>query len=212
MKKYLIIKGTSLALIVSGIAVSCAKDDVEYVPISVKKTQEYEKVFREVFGEINPNQNWGFSTETPEAVVEEAEEQASTRTVNCTHQFPSAPSSSAYKTSVPSGVTYLGSLGNNIYNSVRSNTAYWVDANVNYNMDFGRVENTTLYIKGTVKPSNLYLRGKSTIYITSGATLAFDNEYSFGTNVTVYVAEGGTLKGATSKKLQLNSSTVYNKG
>lgn len=212
MKKYLIIKGASLALIIGGIIASCAKDDVEYVPISVKKTQEYEKVFREVFGEISPNQNWGFSTEVPEEAVEEVEEQASTRTVNCTHTFPSAPSSSAYKSSVPSGVTYLGSISGDVYNKVQSNTAYWVDGNVNYNMDFGRVQNTTLYIKGTVKPTNLYLKGRSVIYVTKGATLAFDKEYSIGTNVTVYVAEGGTLKGSTSKKLQLNSATVYNKG
>ena len=129
MKKYLIIKGASLALIIGGIIASCAKDDVEYVPISVKKTQEYEKVFREVFGEISPNQNWGFSTEVPEEAVEEVEEQASTRTVNCTHTFPSAPSSSAYKSSVPSGVTYLGSFGGDVYNRVQSNTAYWVDGN-----------------------------------------------------------------------------------
>ena len=134
--------------------------------------------------------------------------------ISPSHTFPAAPSSNVYKANVPSGVTYLGTLGGDIYNKVQSNTAYWVDENVNYNMDFGRVQNITLYVKGTVKPSNLALRGSCTIYLTKGATLTFDNEYSFenAKNTTIYVAENGTLRGSSSKKLQLYNTTLYNAG
>jgi len=60
MKKYLI-KGL-LALFVSGIAASCADHDVDYVPLGQKKTQAYNEAFKELIGgDVDPNQNWGFS-------------------------------------------------------------------------------------------------------------------------------------------------------
>lgn len=60
MKKYLI-KGL-LALFVGGIAASCADHDVDYVPLAQKKTQAYEQAFKEMIGgDVDPNQNWGFT-------------------------------------------------------------------------------------------------------------------------------------------------------
>lgn len=78
MKKYLI-KGL-LALFVGGIAASCADHDVDYVPLAQKKTQAYEQAFKELIGgNVDPNQNWGFTGLVDEA----ASARAKTRVDDC---------------------------------------------------------------------------------------------------------------------------------
>ena len=60
MKKYLI--HGLLALFLGGFAASCADDNVEYIPITQQKTQAYEEVFKQMIGgEVDPNQDWGFT-------------------------------------------------------------------------------------------------------------------------------------------------------
>lgn len=83
MKKYLI-KGT-LALVVGAFFGSCS-DDYEYVPLAQQKVQAFEEVFKEIYGDISPDQNWGFSDELVvatdedvETIVIEEEVKASTR-------------------------------------------------------------------------------------------------------------------------------------
>lgn len=78
MKKYLI-KGL-LALFVGGIAASCADHDVDYVPLAQKKAQAYEQAFKELIGgDVDPNQNWGFTGLVDEA----ASARAKTRVDDC---------------------------------------------------------------------------------------------------------------------------------
>ena len=58
MKKYLI-KG-ALALFGGGLLFSCAEKESEYVPLAQQKVQTFEQVFKEVYGDIDPYQDWGF--------------------------------------------------------------------------------------------------------------------------------------------------------
>jgi len=60
MKKYLI-KG-ALALFAGGVFFSCAEKEAEYVPINQQKVKAFEEVFKETYGEVAPDHNWGFST------------------------------------------------------------------------------------------------------------------------------------------------------
>lgn len=60
MKKYLI-KG-ALALFAGGLLFSCAEKESEYVPLAQQKVKAFEDVFREVYGDIDPYQDWGFSS------------------------------------------------------------------------------------------------------------------------------------------------------
>ena len=59
MKKYLI-KG-ALALFGGAFLFSCAEKEADYVPIVEQKVKAYEDVFKEVYGDIDPYQNWGFT-------------------------------------------------------------------------------------------------------------------------------------------------------
>ena len=63
MRKYLI-KG-ALALFAGTFVFSCAENaekDENYVPVPQQKTKAFVEVFKEVYGEIAPDHNWGFST------------------------------------------------------------------------------------------------------------------------------------------------------
>ena len=61
MKKYLI-KG-ALALFAGVFLFSCAEKESEYVPIVQQKVQTFEEVFKNVYGDIDPYQNWGFTND-----------------------------------------------------------------------------------------------------------------------------------------------------
>ena len=61
MKKNLI-KG-ALALFTGAFLFSCAEKESEYVPIVQQKVQTFEEVFKEVYGDIDPYQNWGFTND-----------------------------------------------------------------------------------------------------------------------------------------------------
>ena len=60
MKKYLI-RGT-LALVLGGLLASCQKDEDLQGSLVADKIVTFEKVFKEEFGDIDPNHTWGFGT------------------------------------------------------------------------------------------------------------------------------------------------------
>ncbi len=60
MKKYLV-KG-ALALFGGAFLFSCAEKESEYVPLAQQKVKAFEEVFKEVYGDIDPYQDWGFNS------------------------------------------------------------------------------------------------------------------------------------------------------
>ena len=201
MKKYLI--AGALASVLGGFFASCQNDEIPGSIVEAK-VEAYKQVFKEEFGSIDSNQDWGFGTS-----AKSRGSMLKTRTITPTHTFSTAPATTDYKTAVPTeGVTYAGDL-TDIYNGIQANGSYWVDEKVNYNMDFGK-EVISLYIKGTITPSNLYLKSGSTLYLTAGSKLVLSN-YSFGqSNVKVYVAPEATIE--CTGQLQMSTSLLYNAG
>lgn len=66
MKKYLITG--AMALVAGFYLTSCTHDDVGYDNLYDEKTQSFEKVFKDLYGTIDPNHDWGF---TPFADIED---------------------------------------------------------------------------------------------------------------------------------------------
>ena len=59
MKKYLICGAMALA---AGLFItSCTHDDIGYDNLYDEKTQTFEKVFKDLYGTIDPNHDWGFT-------------------------------------------------------------------------------------------------------------------------------------------------------
>lgn len=63
MKKYLITG--AMALVAGFYLTSCTHDDIGYDNLYDEKTQSFEKVFKDLYGTIDPNHDWGF---TPYAI------------------------------------------------------------------------------------------------------------------------------------------------
>ena len=59
MKKYLITG--AMALVAGFYLTSCTHDDVGYDNLYEEKTQSFEKVFKDLYGTIDPNHDWGFT-------------------------------------------------------------------------------------------------------------------------------------------------------
>lgn len=60
MKKYLI--NGVLALFAGIYLASCADTETDYVPIAEQKVRAFDEVFKEIYGEIDPHQDWGFGS------------------------------------------------------------------------------------------------------------------------------------------------------
>lgn len=60
MKKYLITG--AMALLAGFYLTSCTHDDIEYSSVYEEKTQTFEKVFHDLYGNIDPNHDWGFKS------------------------------------------------------------------------------------------------------------------------------------------------------
>ena len=59
MKKYLI--NGALALIVGACIASCSKDDIYKTQTSEQKKASFDELFTSLYGDIDPDQNWGFN-------------------------------------------------------------------------------------------------------------------------------------------------------
>ena len=60
MKKYLI--NGALALFAGAFVVSCSEKESDFVPLAEQKAKAFEEVFKELYGEPDPYQDWGFSS------------------------------------------------------------------------------------------------------------------------------------------------------
>ena len=60
MKKYLITG--AMALFAGFYLTSCTHDDIGYDSLYDEKTQTFEKVFHDLYGDIDPNHDWGFKS------------------------------------------------------------------------------------------------------------------------------------------------------
>ncbi len=50
-----------MALLAGFYLTSCTHDDIEYSSLYEEKTQNFEKVFKDLYGSIDPNHDWGFT-------------------------------------------------------------------------------------------------------------------------------------------------------
>lgn len=196
--------------VLGGFFASCQHDEI-YGSMVEAKVEAYKQVFKEEFGTIDSNQDWGFGTN--------AQSRASvlrTRTIAATHVFATAPAASDYKTDVPEGVPALADLtdpwgGHQTYHIIEENGSYAISSS-DSDLKFDRYA-VNVYVVGTIDKqiaNGLYLHPNSTLYLTAGSKLILD-EYSFGqSNVRIYVAPGATLE--CTGKLQISTSLLYNAG
>ena len=102
MKRYLFRGAT--ALVLGGFIAACSHDDIDYSPIVDGKLKAYQEVFVDAYGQIDPNQNWGF-TKIPGQQSAATARQTRANAVIQGDPFTFEETADYYATSVPDGAT-----------------------------------------------------------------------------------------------------------
>lgn len=184
-------------LTIGALFTSCTHDE-EYSTLVESKLQTYEKVFKQEFGEISPQQDWGFGTSSIQArtrayaamrtraisgVQKDMPAQPTFRDTNPI----SKPSKPTFSNTVPSNAKYAKDYQNYQKGDViYINTAY---SELNNPQN---TEDLTIYVDGKVTYSGSTNQNGNgtTIVVTEGSTLTLT---AVSTNLKVYLAPNATL-------------------
>ena len=223
MKKYLITG--ALALFVGGFLTSCHDNDGVYSSIVEQKTQEYQKLFVQEFGEIDPQQDWGFGTSSIAARTRAFE----ARTRGLADNLPTPPvfrdtnpiskptEPNYYNTkaqvTADKSIYYAGSKNNYNHGDI-----FYIDADCSM-VNPQNYKDLTIYVVGNSNSPVTYSGqthqggenegdGSGTTFcVTTGAKLILG---AISKNLKVYLAPGSTLD-VSSARLQFagEHSAVY---
>ena len=192
MKKHYF-AAVAAVLAFGGFLASCTHDDLDYTSIVEDKKAEYQKVFVQTYGPIDPNQTWGFNAATPRGT-----RAASQWTLSHDDSWMSyldfEKPTSGY-TEVTSSTQLTGS------------GTYYVPASYSGAIQFDNF-NGKLYIAGTVTSFSGNV-GTAGLYILQGGTWKPTSTFSTGT-VTAY--NQGTLILPAGALNSQNLKTIYNGG
>ena len=197
MKKYFI-TGT-LALVVGGFLVSCHDDEGMYGSLVEQKLQTYEQVFKQEFGEINPNQDWGFGISS-----------STTRTRAVSYTLtdhdpsnPTAPAQPTFSSEIVMPTQYKNTLLEAktiegikpLSNSYTAGGTYYVDAQHwnNSNPNAVDIQNSalTIYFDGNITFYGNNEQNNGTVFcVTCNSTLTLQKVRN---SLVVYLAPGATL-------------------
>ena len=215
MKKYLI--NGALALFAGAFVVGCAEKESDFVPLAEQKAKAFEEVFKEIYGEIDPYQDWGFTDhmvlangDSVEAtVIDEIPVKALTRGDQMPKAFsrvsdmPETPTfrdtypvskptvSSSYKNKLEDAITAGAKYAKDYQNYQEGDIIY---INTAY-QTLNNPQNTsglTIYVDGNVTYSGQTKQDeKGTVFcVTQNSTLKLG---AVSNNLIVYLAPGATL-------------------
>ena len=162
MKKYLM-TGV-LALTFGALVVGCTDDDNDFTSIAEVKQATFAENFKKFYGDIDPNQDWGFGSTTAASRL--------TRTINSGWTgWASAPNDNDFKSTIPGNAIYIGSYGDR-----------YKDEMHNY------------YLASTqeVQSLNPY-NGNFALYVQGNKKIAFSNPGNGSNHMYFYVLPGADL-------------------
>lgn len=238
MKRYLLRGAT--ALVLGGFIAACSHDDIDYSPIVDGKLKAYQEVFVDAYGQIDPNQNWGF-TKIPGQQSAAMARQTRAISVNSDlyneFNFPSeAELTSAYPTAIPAGADEVADLetlykGKTAANGVVMWDLYAIYVNQvtkDYNLKITQSGEFTVggdyqnIIDGELQYYNIYIDVDGDVTLKRKGATHF-NLYILRGNVTlpsdygeqsgiISVASGATLTDTRDHIAANNGIKLYNRG
>ena len=193
MKKYFF-KGSAV-LILGGLIVSCTHDDFDYSSIVENKKAEYQKVFVDTYGPIDPNHTWGFGSTSATKGVTRA---AGTWTLDHNDDWMSYLefTTPTDYIEVKEGTTLSG-----------SNT-YYVPATYTGTLNFADNFGGKIYIAGTLTGYTGNNMGTVSVYIFEKGSWTLESI----TTGTITIYNNGTLTLGSGAWQNQNIKTVYNGG
>lgn len=224
MKKYLI--NGALALLAGFNLASCSEKESDFVPVAEQKVRAFEEVFKEVYGEIDPHQRWGFTDvmimangDSVEAtLIEDTVENVNTRPFQmAARAFTRAtmpteptfrdtnpitkPTMPSYSNTVPSTAHYAKD-----YQNYQKGDVIYINSAYSSLNNPQNTEDLTIYVDGNVSYyGSTNQNGNGTVFcVTNGSTLKLG---SVSNNLTVYLAPNAKLD--ISQRLDGNGNQVY---
>jgi hypothetical protein len=205
MKKYLI-AGT-LASVLGGLFASCQHDEIAGSLVEAK-VEAYKEVFKQEFGTIDSNQDWGFGTSTQS----KSRAYGRTRALSSSwDKWATAPQDADFAIKMPGDEVELNSenygQGTTIKNYKLQNTTETQAPNV-WNGNFN------IYVEGT-KSLKFTNPGDGAdnmrLYVLPGANLTFTDYFNLQkpTSFKMYIAEGATVTFANGTNINIQ---MYNRG
>jgi hypothetical protein len=205
MKKYLI-AGT-LASVLGGLFASCQHDEIAGSLVEAK-VEAYKEVFKQEFGTIDSNQDWGFGTSTQS----KSRAYGRTRALSSSwDKWATAPQDADFAIKMPGDEVELNSenygQGTTIKNYKLKNTTETQAPNV-WNGNFN------IYVEGT-KSLKFTNPGDGAdnmrLYVLPGANLTFTDYFNLQkpTSFKMYIAEGATVTFANGTNINIQ---MYNRG
>ena len=216
MKKYLI--NGALALFAGAFVVGCAEKESDFVPLAEQKAKAFEEVFKEVYGEIDPYQRWGFTDhmvlangDSVEAtVIDEIPVKALTRGDQMPKAFSRVnpmPETPTFRDTYPvsNKPTVSSSYKNKLADAITAGAKYakdyqnYKEGDIIYiNTAYQRLNNPqntsglTIYVDGNVTYCGQTKQDqKGTVFcVTENSTLRLG---AVSNNLIVYLAPGATL-------------------
>ena len=204
MKKYLMTAVAALAL--GGLMTSCTHDTDIAQTASQDIIQQYEKVFTTAFGTPAPNQTWGFGENTSTT----ASTRAMTRNIPTKPTFrDTKPAKSLtmptnYSETLPSTAKFARD-----YQNYQSGDVIYINNDFNSLNNPQNTSDLTIYADGTNVSygGQTYQNGNGTVFVvTKNSTLTLTKVEN---NLTVYLAEGATLKLPNDATFQKSHAAIY---
>lgn len=193
------------ALVLGGFLASCSHDEVNYSTYVADKMAAYQEVFVDAYGQIDPNQNWGFGPTTNAAsrmtrALRKGIPEAPTFRDTVPFSRPVVPN---YSDTVPSTAHYAKD-----YQNYQTGDVLYIDGSYSSLNNPQNTEGLTIYADGTVTytgSTNQNGNG-TTICVTQGSTLTLS---SVANNLTVYLAPGATLNLPENATFQNAHAALY---
>lgn len=207
MKKKYLIKG-AFALVFGAFVASCSDYDNDYTSIADAKQATFAENFVKFYGNIDPNQDWGFGETTNSSRVR------MTRANSSWDGWATPPSENSFKSSMS-----FTALPTSMYDGSKMQDYYLSETEREQEINFHN-GNFSVYVMGTKRlkfnnPSdaadNMYF------YVLPNANLTFTEAFTLQkpTNFKMYIASGATVtfeKGTNSNIQMYNRGTVVVKG
>ena len=207
MKRYLLRGAT--ALVLGGFIAACSHDDIDYSPIVDGKLKAYQEVFVDAYGQIDPNQNWGF-TKIPGQQSAATARQTRANAVIQGDPFTFEETADYYATSVPDGATDGSTM--TVSNDYQNITKVKLD-NGTYSFHFWG-GSRDIYINGnvTLNVDDSNSMNQARIFLLPGTTLNL-NMSNYINNLEIYVAATAVLYYNAEKLYnQTGGGKIYNQG
>ena len=203
MKRYII--SAMLATFVGGVLTSCHDTDIQYSSIAESKLAQFQENFEKFYGEVSPNQDWGFgdaSSSRTRATGLSYNAELANLSFRDTNPIQKPTLSATYyttQTEVTTNVPHVDNMDQSKWDE--SGVSVYVDASSAWVLD---KKNQIIYVVGNVDFKNPSGQTGIVYVVTEGSSLTIGG---FGQHQSIVLRKNATL--TLTKNATIDGGLVY---